>query len=219
MTLKFVATAANGEDMTAALTELAASVGLDRIAPGRYSFALVLGLFGGFKSGHQNPAKIIREIEALEGIGRPSQLKPPGQFTRPPLQGLWHKHYLEDGLRATAINARKGLHRYGSPLFRQRMQEAQYAGEVRYVAEEDVASLAHDVAHGNWQRMASAAELTGEWIVYAQHEGANYYLCLGRHDSGDDYLRSQIDAICCQEFPFLATLLPTCLGVSGALNE
>jgi hypothetical protein len=207
MTLKFIATAANGDDMTAVLADFAASIGLDRVAPGRYSFALVLGLFGGFKSGHQNPAKIMREIEALERIGPPSQLKPPGLFKHPPLKGLWHKHYLEDGLRATAINALKGLNRYGSPLFRQRMQEAQDAGEVRYVTQEDIAALADDVAHGNWQRMATAAQLTGEWIVYAQHEESNYYLCLGRHDSSDEYLRSQIDAICCQEFPFLTTLL------------
>jgi hypothetical protein len=167
MTLRFIATAANGDDITALLADFAGSIGLDRVAPGRYSFALVLGLF----------------------------------------KGLWHKHHLEDGLRGTAINALKGLHRYGSPLFRQRMQEAQDAGEVRYVTQEDVASLADDIAHGNWQRMASAAQLTGEWIIYAQHDGANYYLCLGRHDSGDDYLRRQIDAICCREFLFLTALL------------
>jgi hypothetical protein len=118
MTLKFVATAANGDDITVELTDFAASIGLDRVAPGRYSFALVLGLFGGFKSEHQTPAKVVREIEALEGIGSPSQLKPPGRFERPPLKGLWHKHYLEDGLRATAINVRKGIKRYKSPLFR-----------------------------------------------------------------------------------------------------
>lgn len=208
MTLKFTATAAHGHDMTGVLTDFAASIGLDRVAPDRYSFALVLGLFGGSKSGHQNPAKIIREIEALEGIGGPSSLKPPSRFNRPPLKGLWHKHYLEDGLRSTAINALKGLNRYGSPFFRQRMQEAADAGEVRYMTtQQDINTVAHDIAFGNFERMATAAELTGEWIVYAQHGGANYYLCLGRHDSGDDYLRSQIDAICCQEFPFLTALL------------
>jgi hypothetical protein len=53
------------------------------------------------------------------------------------------------------------------------------------------------------------ASFLGEWIVYARDDGANYYLCLGLHDSGDDYLRSQIDAICCQEFPFLTALLST----------
>jgi hypothetical protein len=216
MTLKFIATAANGDDMTAELTAFAASIGLDRVAPGRYSFALVLGLFGGFKSGHQNPAKIMREIEALEGIGPPSQLKPPGRFNHPPLKGLWHKHYLEDGLRATAINAKKGLDRYGSPLFRERMQEAEDAGEVRYMTtQQDIQAVAHDIAFGNFERMATVAELTGEWIVYAQHGGENYYLCLGRHDSGDDYLRSQIDAICCQEFPFLAGILPVIEGQAG----
>lgn len=57
--------------------------------------------------------------------------------------------------------------------------------------------------------MASAGELTGEWIVYARHEGVNYYLCLGKHDSHDDHLRSHIDGICCKEFPFLTALLRT----------
>src|SRR5262249_15503223 len=108
MTLKFITTAANGDDITAMLADFAASIGLDRLAPGGYSFAWVLGFLGGFKSGHQNPAKTMREIEALEGIGPPSRLKPPGQFNRPPLKGLWHKHHLEDGLRGTAINALKG---------------------------------------------------------------------------------------------------------------
>jgi hypothetical protein len=159
MTLKYIATAVIRDDMTAVLADFAASIGRNRVAPGRYSFALVLGLFGGFKSGHQNPAKIMCEIEALEGSGPPSQLK--------------------------------GLHRCGSPLFRQRMQEAQDAGEVRYVTQEDVASLADDIAHGNWQRMASAASGSSTRST----RRPTIYLCLGRHDSGDDCLRRQIDAI------------------------
>jgi hypothetical protein len=207
MTRKFIATAANGEDMTGELENFAGSCGLERVAPGRYSLVLVLGLFGAWKSGCLNPAKVVREIEALEGIGEPSQLKPSGPFNHPPLKGLRHKHYLEDGLKATAINLKKGIEKYGVPLFKQRMQEAEDAGEERYVTVEDIEPLVHDAVQGNWLRLANAKALTGEWIVYAQHNGQNYYLCLGRHDSGDDYLRSQIDAICCQEFPFLTALL------------
>jgi hypothetical protein len=36
--------------------------------------------------------------------------------------------------------------------------------------------------HGNWKRLATAAKLTGEWIIYAHYDGKNYYLCLGTHD-------------------------------------
>jgi len=195
--------------MSAELTNFANFIGLEAVAPGRYSILLVLGLFGGCKSGLLNPAKVIHEIKALEGIGTPSQLKPPILFKSPksPLKGLWHKHYLEDGLGSMAINLKKGIDKYGLPLFKQRMREAEEAGEERYVSIEDCKLLADDAVQGNWMRLASAGALTGEWIVYAQHKGENYYLCLGKHDSGDGYLREQIEAICFHEFPFLATLL------------
>jgi hypothetical protein len=97
---KFTLKAANGEDMTAEITNFANIIGLERAAPGRYSILLTLGLFGGFKSGHLNPAKVVHEIRALEGIGNPSRLKPPIQNKYSPLKGLWHKHYLEDGRSA-----------------------------------------------------------------------------------------------------------------------
>jgi hypothetical protein len=205
---KFTLTGANGEDMPAEITNFARAFGLERAAPDRCSMLLVLGLFGGFKSGHLNPAKVVHEIQALEGIGNPSRLKPPTQFKDPPLKGLWHKHYLPDGLLSMAINIKNGLKLYGLPVARQRAREAQEAGEERYFSIEDVKSLANDAVHGNWTRLATAEALTGEWIVYAQHDGKNYYLCLGTHKrSGHKSLREQIDAICCQEFSFLSALL------------
>lgn len=48
--------------------------------------------------------------------------------------------------------------------------------------------------------------LTGEWIVFQQHEGKNHYLCLATHEEGK---QGDGDAIlekirpCLQEFPFL----------------
>jgi hypothetical protein len=107
-----------------------------------------------------------------------------------------------------AINIQKGLKIHGMPLFKQRILEAQKAGEERYVSIDDVKSLTEDVVRGNWGRLAAAAALTGEWIIYAQYGGKNYYLCLGTHDkSGHKGLRQEIDDFCCLEFPFLSTLL------------
>ncbi len=205
---KFTLTAADGTDMTDEITNFANIIGLERAAPGRYSLLLVLGLFGGSKSGQLNPAKVVHEIRALEGIGGSSHLKPPIQNKYPPLKGLWHKHYLEDGVAAMAINIQKGLKKYGLPLFKQKIQEATDACEERYVSAEDIKSISDDVVHGNWMRLADSEALTGEWIIYAQYGNQNYYLCLGRHEqSGHESLRQQIDTICCQEFPFLAALL------------
>lgn len=117
-------TAANGEDMTATVQGFARFVGLEQAAPGRYSMLLTLALFGGAQSGMLNPAKVVHEICALEGIGPPSRLKPPIQNKHPPLKGLWHKHYLEDGPRSMALNILKGLKRYSIPAFQQRIDEA-----------------------------------------------------------------------------------------------
>jgi hypothetical protein len=204
----FTVTATNGEDMMPMVQGFAGFIGLEQAAPGRYSLLLVLALFGGAQSGMLNPAKVVHEICALEGIGPPSKLKPPIQNKHPPLKGLWHKHYLEDGRRAMAINIKKGLGRFGLPLVQQRVEEAAAAGEQRYIMPEDIEAIATDAVYGNWMRLAAAEALTGEWIVYAQHEGQNYYLALATHDSSThDQVRQQIDALCCQEFPFLADLL------------
>jgi len=50
-----------------------------------------------------------------------------------------------------------------------------------------------------------AGRMTGEWIIYAIHEGENYYLTLATHEEGREpekllcKLRSQCEA----EWPFL----------------
>lgn len=182
-------------------------IGLNTAAPGRYSTLLALQLLGGALSGHQNPAKIIREIEELEA-GKPSRLKPPIQNRHPPLKGLWHKHYMQDGLASMAQNIQKGLTWFKSPLFKQMIRDAEDAGEERFIEPHHVPALVEDIVSGNWQRLAERQALSGEWIVFAQHEGQNYYLTIATHDSAThQHVREQIDQVCCIEFPFLTKLL------------
>ena len=85
----FTATQLDGTDMASELLRFGEVVGLDRIARGRYSLLLLLGLFGATRSRKQNPATVVREIEALEGLREAGNLKPATQFNRPPLKGLW----------------------------------------------------------------------------------------------------------------------------------
>lgn len=54
---------------------------------------------------------------------------------------------------------------------------------------------------------AASNGLTGEWIIFAQHAGKNYYLCIDRHRSGDELIRRRIDSYCVPEFPFLSGIL------------
>ncbi|CAN7749834.1 hypothetical protein LJR034_006838 [Caballeronia sp. LjRoot34] len=182
-------------------------IGLDRVADGRYSFVLVLHLFGGWKSGFQGPEKIIREIQALEA-GVSTGLKAPIQNKHPPLKGLWHKHYLQDGLPSLAKNVQLAHKKYGMPYFEQKIRDAEEAGEERYMTAEDLKAVANDVVHGNLGRRREDNAMTGEWLLFAKHEGQNYYLAVTTHDSsGHAQIRQQIDTICCHEFPFLTKLL------------
>lgn len=201
-------TDSDGNDVTDELTAFADIYGLERAASGRYSLLLLYGLYYWAKVGRLNPAKVMEEIEALEGLRQSSRTKPASVFTRnQPLKGLWHKHYLEDGLPSMAINLQKGMRKYGIPFAQQMVEEAENSGEKRYFSEKDIPSIVHDLVEGNWKRLMSESALTGQWIIFAQHDGKNYYLCLASHTTGDQKIRDQIDAICVQEFPFLKGVL------------
>ena len=145
------------------------------IAPGRISLLFLLSVFGAYKAGRIDPAQVARELEALEK-GETTGLKPPIQNRHPPLKGLWHKHYMQPGMASLAMNIQHGLKQFGIPYLQQKVREAQQAGEERYFTIEDVAPLANDAVHGDWRRLREMDRLTGEWIVFARHEGRNYYL-------------------------------------------
>ncbi len=198
----------HGVDLTDEISSFIDISSLERAAPGRYSRLLVLHLYGALKAGRINPQQVIREINALEGIGPKSQLKPPIQNKYPPLKGLWHKHYLDSGMRSHAMNIKKALDAYGMPYAEQKVEEARVANELRYFTADDIKAITHDVVHNNYTRLAEDEAIAGEWLIFAKHEGKNYYLCIGTHDkSNHEMLRQQIDALCCFEFPFLRTLL------------
>ena len=194
------------EHLRAEVRDFTDMIGLERVVSGRYSVVLLLSLFGGFKSRMQNPWKVMREIQVLEGLRPATHTKPAAPFTRPQLRGLMHKHHLADGLSSLAQNLKNEIKRSGLPILKQRIAEAQASGEERYFTVEDANWIAHEASIGSFERRAERQAFTGEWIIYAQHEGKNYYLCLGHHDSGDADLHRQIEAVCCAEFTFLRQL-------------
>lgn len=199
----------NDEDRTDEVRGFVEAIGLDQVAPERFSIMLISQLYCECViAGRLNPHKLLSEIEALEGRGRTSRTKPATQFKHPPLKGLWHKHFLADSLRSMALNLRLSLKKHGLPHMERLVEAAERSGEARYISEEDIGAIVHDAVHGNYARRADAAELTGDWIVYAQHEGRNYYLCAASHATGDETIRAWIDATCTHEFPFLRAILP-----------
>lgn len=213
-------TDSDGNDVTEELAAFADIYGLERAASGRYSLLLLYGLYYLGNAGRLNPAKVMEEIKALEGLRQSSRTKPASIFRRnQPLKGLWHKHYLEDGMSSMAINLQKGMRKYGIPCAKRMVEEAQESGEERYFSEKDVLSIARDAVEGNWKRLMEESALTGQWIIFAQHDGNNYYLCVANHTTGDQKIRDQIDAICVQEFPFLKGILSPPAGAQRHLGN
>ena len=203
--MKFSEITLNGDDYSAEIFGISKMLGLEELIPQRYSVLLLIQLAMGYASRTLNPYKVLDEVRALEGL-RSSQTKTPCKFTGRALKGLWHKHYLADGLATMATNLKNGVMRDGLPWIEDLANKVSQSGEEHYLTEDDIGQIVHDAVIGNWERRSAARQLTGEWIIYAQHEGSNYYLCIAGHRSGDDWIRRQIDDICATEYPFLNDL-------------
>lgn len=181
---------------------------IDDISSERYSILLLLDLFFAFENSSININAVVHEIKYLDGNEQETRTKTATQFRRPPLQGLWHKHYDDGNLPALAQNLKNALKDYSIPFFEDKIKEAEKSGEEKYVTAEDVHSIVNDAVSGNLQRRRDGNKITEEWIIYAIHEGKKYYLCLAKHGDGDEEIRKRINSSCIFEFPFLNTILP-----------
>jgi len=65
--------------------------------------------------------------------------------------------------------------------------------------------LAHRLAMEGYEARAGRRRLTGEWILYAVHEGRSHYLTLGTYEEGRDpeALLARLRQQCAAEWPFL----------------
>jgi hypothetical protein len=172
------------------------------ILTNRCSSAILLDLFFGAEFLGLNPFADAEEIRSLEKreISQTKKAKP---FAGPVLRGLWHKHYINRDVASLAQNVKNALDDYGIPLFEEKMKEAKIAVEKRFSTKEDVPKIVNDVVAKNLARRRNEGKMSGEWIIYAQHESQNFYLCLAKHNDGDEKIRERIERICVREFPFL----------------
>ncbi|KQT28446.1 MULTISPECIES: hypothetical protein [unclassified Bradyrhizobium] len=163
---------------------------------GRYSTVLVQERAEIFERRSGNVFAILDEVAALEGApgARPSLTKPPAMFVRPPLTGLWHKHY----------NQASFLHQNVSNHWRANdfaVHAARTIGEAAIHEDKLIGALIHEFVMGGYRERSEARRLTGQWIVYARQDDVNTYLTLGTH--GDDAAIRQRVLGCATEFPEL----------------
>jgi hypothetical protein len=169
----------------------------------RISFAFAVRLFE-MRSGLREQALVIDELDALEGLRPPLQTKPAEQFKHPPLHPLWHKHFSAP----RHANRNIGI-RWNIRGKKQKALDAMLSDvAAEYGADPDLWQrvLLYRFVLDGYADRAAHQRLTGDWIIFGKHDGANYYLDLATHEEGrtqPERLLEKLRAGSAAEFPFL----------------
>jgi hypothetical protein len=166
------------------------------VLTGRYSTGLVQELAEIFERRSGSVFAIFDEIAFLEGTPgvRPSLTKPPAMFERPPLIGLWHKHYHQASFLAQNI-----LNHWRANDFTAHAEKTE--SETTVPQDKLMGALIHEFVMSGYRERSQSRRLTGQWIVYARRYDVNTYLTLGTH--GDDAAIHERVFACASEFPDL----------------
>ena len=166
------------------------------VLTGRYSRGLVQELAEMFGRRSGNVFAIFDEIAVLEGTlgARPSLTKPAAMFERPPLIGLWHKHYHQASFLPQNI-----LNHWRANDFTAHAKKT--LSEATVPQDKLMGALIHEFVMSGYRERSQSHRLTGQWIVYARRHDVNTYLTLGTH--GDDAAIHERVFACASEFPDL----------------
>lgn len=152
----------------------------------------------------QDAEFVLDAIDGLEGLRSARSIKQAEQFRHPPLHPLWHQHFSAPRHMLRNLGERWGIARGTGNRDLDRLID-RVAHEHGDVADRWPGILSHWFAHGYVER-AQQGRLTGDWIVFAQHEGANYYLDLATHEEGQPEnaarLLAKLRNAANAEFPF-----------------
>jgi hypothetical protein len=146
---------------------------------------------------------VMDEVKYLEGKGKKTSTKPATMFTKPPLQGLWHKHFFTSYFLVKNLCNYLGVEQGHQKNLKRIIDEAFRTSKSNYFTEEMSAQIAHRVSVEAFQERAGADRLTGEWIIFGKNNGNNYYLSVASHDEGDDVIFNRIKSNCLSQLTFL----------------
>ena len=160
---------------------------------GKCSALLRNELAEGMRHRTVDPFAVYDEIAFMEGSAPRSRTgtKPPDPLRRE-LQGLMHKHYAASSMASFALNQ---LNHWRRPENETKLLEI----FSEFNRDGHAGKLSHALVLGAHKGRHAASQMTGEWIVYADLAGVNYYLTLGTHTEPSD-IRARVEA-CLAEFP------------------
>ncbi|WP_157652251.1 hypothetical protein [Burkholderia ubonensis] len=169
----------------------------------RISVPLAMRLLDGTDR-YFDPFAVLDELDYLEGVRLASRTKPESRFKGVHLQPFWHKHFSSSRHLLKNIGVRWNFEGGGNKDLDQMILDvAQKYGED---PDQWINHLVHRLVVSGYEERA-ARGLTGDWIIFAKHAGANYYLDLATHDEGSaeqaEQLAGKLRSGCFAEFPFL----------------
>jgi hypothetical protein len=150
-----------------------------------------------------DPKEIVDAIENLEAGEPHNGVKPATEFTRHPLKGLWHKHYFT--ARFLPANISLALRKDG---LKDTIESILDPVKYPVITPEAIEELAHAVVSLPVEKRDADGKITGEWIIFAKHEGKNYYLSMAIHTTADQVIYDNIMKYSAKTFPDLKSWLP-----------
>ncbi|MGA2636191.1 hypothetical protein [Methylocella sp.] len=143
--------------------------------------------------------EVLEAVNNLEDGELHNGVKPATQFRNLPLKGLWHKHF--SPAHFLVNNLLLGLGKNGLKTL---VEEALDPSKSSVITQGMIDELAYRVAYEPVENRCREGKMTGEWLIFAKHDGKNYYLCLNSHGVGDQFIYDRIMTYCTNEFPKLA---------------
>lgn len=147
---------------------------------------------------------VLDELDYLEGVRPSSRTKPEQQFKKAPLFPFWHKHFFLAKHLVKNIGVRWNIHDNGNKDLTKMLSEVVETHGEDY--DDWPAYFTHRLVVQGFEERAERG-LTGDWIIFAKHEGKNYYLDLATHEEALEdkavILFKRLMNGCHAEFPFL----------------
>lgn len=144
-----------------------------------------------------SPHDVLKSINNLEDGEPHSGIKPATMFRKAPLKGLWHKHYFSAHFLVQNISlalGKDGLEKLITEVF---------DPSKSVITQEMIDEVARRATTEPVEKRDADGKITGEWVIFAKHDGKNYYLALNTHGAGDQFIYDRIMEHCPKNFPDL----------------
>lgn len=138
---------------------------------------------------------LAQPIKVLEGISSSDATSPADQFRHAPLKGLYKKHFTSARFLPTNLlnflRSKDGGHHFNNAW-----DEAAQASGSQYIDEVFTKHLSHHMVVDPIEIKSASNEMTGEWVVFHKHGGANYYLTFAFHTETNDEIYKRVVTAC-----------------------